>query len=93
MSYSDCMAKSKYMGYREIAERTGVSALTLRNSYMTRARRNRRNGTPKPGDLPEPDITIGLSPGWLPETVEAWIAARPGQGAGGGHHAHRTHQQ
>lgn len=31
--------------------------------------------------LPEPDATIGGTRGWLPETVDAWQAARPGRGA------------
>ncbi|TDP94619.1 hypothetical protein EDF62_1040 [Leucobacter luti] len=34
--------------------------------------------------LPEPDAFIGDVRGWLPETVDAWHAARPGKGAGAG---------
>lgn len=34
--------------------------------------------------LPEPDATIGEVRGWTTETVDAWNAARPGRGAGGG---------
>ncbi|MGR4009215.1 XRE family transcriptional regulator [Leucobacter sp. 1207-22] len=34
--------------------------------------------------LPEPDAMIGTTRGWLPETVDAWNAGRPGRGAGGG---------
>ena len=34
--------------------------------------------------LPEPDALIGTTRGWLPETIDAWNAARPGRGAGGG---------
>ena len=30
--------------------------------------------------LPEPDATIGSVRGWLPETVDAWNAQRPGKG-------------
>jgi len=30
--------------------------------------------------LPEPDAMIGKYRGWLPETVDAWNAARPGRG-------------
>ncbi|PJM72371.1 hypothetical protein CS006_10580 [Bifidobacterium primatium] len=33
---------------------------------------------------PEPDALIGRTRGWLPETIDAWNAARPGRGAGGG---------
>jgi len=34
--------------------------------------------------LPEPDALIGETRGWLPKTVDAWNAARPGKGAGAG---------
>lgn len=30
--------------------------------------------------LPEPDAMIGDVRGWLPETVDAWNAGRPGKG-------------
>jgi predicted DNA-binding transcriptional regulator AlpA len=31
------------------------------------------------GDFPEPDATFGRSPAWLPETIDAWQANRPGR--------------
>ncbi|RRD61347.1 AlpA family transcriptional regulator [Leucobacter sp. OH1287] len=31
-------------------------------------------------NLPEPDAMIGRARGWLPETIEAWDASRPGRG-------------
>lgn len=31
-------------------------------------------------NLPEPDAMIGRARGWLPETIEAWNASRPGRG-------------
>lgn len=31
--------------------------------------------------LPAPDALTGTTRGWLPATVDAWQAARPGQGA------------
>jgi hypothetical protein len=31
--------------------------------------------------LPEADAMIGNVRGWLPETIDAWHAARPGRGA------------
>lgn len=34
--------------------------------------------------LPEPDAYIGRTRGWKAETIDAWNAARPGRGAGGG---------
>lgn len=30
--------------------------------------------------LPEPDALIGRTRGWLPATIDAWNAARPGHG-------------
>lgn len=30
--------------------------------------------------LPEPDAMIGATRGWLPETIDAWNANRPGRG-------------
>ncbi len=37
------------------------------------------------GRLPTPDVLVGDGPravrGWLPATVDAWQAARPGRGA------------
>lgn len=35
-------------------------------------------------DLPEPDVRIGHTRGWLPETIDRWNAQRPGRGVGGG---------
>ncbi|WP_026645580.1 helix-turn-helix transcriptional regulator [Bifidobacterium sp. AGR2158] len=34
--------------------------------------------------LPKPDAYIGRTCGWKAETVDAWNAARPGRGVGGG---------
>lgn len=34
--------------------------------------------------LPEPDVMIGRTRGWLPETIDEWNASRPGRGVGGG---------
>jgi predicted DNA-binding transcriptional regulator AlpA len=31
--------------------------------------------------LPAPDVMIGDVRGWLPATIDAWQAARPGRGA------------
>lgn len=43
-----------------------------------------RKGRGKPHGLPEPDARVGGSPVWFRSTFEAWRAARPGRGAGGG---------
>ncbi|WOC11267.1 helix-turn-helix transcriptional regulator [Gordonia sp. MP11Mi] len=31
--------------------------------------------------MPPPDALIGATRGWLPETIDAWNADRPGRGA------------
>ena len=43
--------------------------------------------------LPEPDALIGSTRGWLPETIDAWNAARPGRGSGGGRPRKRREDQ
>ncbi|GAB3214295.1 helix-turn-helix transcriptional regulator [Marinactinospora thermotolerans] len=55
------------MSTQDIADRLGVKVSTVRQ-YKLR------------GDLPAPLRTIGRSPVWRRETIEAWIASRPGQG-------------
>ncbi len=40
--------------------------------------------------LPEPDVTIGRTRGWLPETIDQWNARRPGRGVGGGRPRKKT---
>lgn len=60
-----------YLSLADIAERVGVEASTIR-TYRSQGR------------LPEPDAMTGPTPGWLPETVDEWMAARPGRGVGGG---------
>ena len=65
-----------YLAPAEIAEMIGVTPGTL-HSYITK------------GMLPEPDAEIGKgrgrTRGWLPETIEAWQATRPGSGNWGSH--------
>lgn len=34
--------------------------------------------------LPDPDVTVGCTRGWKPETIDAWNTARPGRGISGG---------
>lgn len=43
-----------------------------------------RNASQRGLNLPEPDALIGSTRGWLPETIDAWEASRPGRGVGGG---------
>lgn len=54
-----------------VAARIGIAAGSL-TRYVAR------------GDAPAPDGTVGASPWWHEKTIEDWIAARPGRGAGGG---------
>jgi predicted DNA-binding transcriptional regulator AlpA len=72
-----------YLTLSDIAAVIGVGVDSIR-VYHQRATRNRRSGSPKPGDLPKPDETFGRSPVWSSETINAWVESRPGRGAGGG---------
>ena len=57
----------------QIAAKLGVTPNTVRSMY-------------RQGRLPVPDWVTGdpdsyhCVPGWLPETIEAWIPTRPGRG-------------
>lgn len=66
------MASINYLGRSEFAARIGVTSGTL-NQYI------------RQGRVPEPDALIGIGDravrGWLPETIDAWQASRPGRGA------------
>ncbi|AXN53315.1 helix-turn-helix DNA binding domain protein [Mycobacterium phage Thonko] len=53
-----------YMSASQIAERLGL-----------KSRRSLDHS-----QLPPHDAEVGGKRGWLPETVEAWIASRPGRG-------------
>lgn len=55
-----------YLDTAGLALRAGLSASSAR-TYLCR------------GQLPHPDVHVGRTPGWLPETVDAWLAARPGR--------------
>ena len=73
-----------FWGLREIARYANVTYNSVR-TYHGRAEINRRNGTPKPGDMPPPDARFGNSPVWHPETIIRWYTVqRPGKGVGGG---------
>lgn len=54
----------RYLSATEVAERIGLKS------------RRSLSGI----DLPEPDCLVGTHKGWLPETIDAWQAARPGRG-------------
>lgn len=53
--------------------------------YLSRAELAQRIGV-RPGTLsrmklPAPDAVVGTTRGWLPATIDAWQARRPGRGA------------
>lgn len=63
--------KQTMLSVGDIAELAGVSTATIQSYYHQ-------------GYLPQPDVTIGVERarmhGWLRETVDEWIANRPGRG-------------
>lgn len=63
---------TEYLGTAAVAEHIGLAVATVR-SYILK-------------DLmPEADVIIttpsGPLRGWAPETIDAWLASRPGRGA------------
>ena len=63
---------TEYLGTAAVAQRAGLAVPTVR-SYILK------------GLLPDADVTIttpsGPLRGWAPETIDAWLASRPGRGA------------
>lgn len=56
----------EYWSVQEVAAYVGVTDSTIR-SYAAR-------------DLmPKPDLPVGRTPLWLPETIKKWKAERPGK--------------
>lgn len=76
------MATEHYWTLAEVAEHLNIKYATLR-VYVAKANRRRRDGEPRPGDIPPPDRYYGQSPVWKPSTIEKWEKRRPGRGAGG----------
>ncbi|MFF4409812.1 MarR family transcriptional regulator [Streptomyces sp. NPDC001404] len=60
-------AETEVWGYAKVEEVTGIKVGTLRR-YK------------KEGHMPAPDITVGNSPGWYPQTIQEWKKNRPGRG-------------
>lgn len=65
------MTATDYLDSAAFAAELGVKPATL-HTYKHR------------GILPEPDAHFGQTPAWLPTTVTAFKANRPGRGKGGG---------
>jgi hypothetical protein len=63
---------TEYLGTAAVAERAGLAVATVR-SYIRK------------GLLPDADAIIttpsGPLRGWSVDTIDAWLASRPGQGA------------
>lgn len=62
----------EYLGAADFAARAGMAVATIR-SYM-------RKGLTPPADV-QISTPNGPLRGWSPETVDAWLASRPGQDA------------
>jgi len=54
----------KYLSVTEVADKAGLSRNTVKSYSQI------------PGRLPEPDAMVGRVKGWLPETIDAWMARR-----------------
>lgn len=63
---------TRYLSLSDFAERVGLSTNTL-SSYTAK------------GLVPAPDVLVGLGDravrGWRAETIDEWMARRPGRGA------------
>lgn len=68
----DGMSMREFLGLSALAERAGITPKTARH-YL------------EEGRLPQPDVIVIQGRqrvrGWLPETIDHWMAHRPGQGA------------
>lgn len=71
-----------YIDLAGIAELLGV-AHSSAAMYHRRSTRNRREGNPRPGDMPEPSTRFGQTPVWEQSVIQEWMKSRPGRGAGG----------
>lgn len=73
-----------YLDLTDIATQAGIKPTTARQ-YHKRATANRNVGNPRPGDLPEPDVTVGRrpqarKPGWTQAAITNWLTSRPRAG-------------
>ncbi|MDZ7886559.1 MAG: AlpA family phage regulatory protein [Mycobacterium sp.] len=54
----------RYLGLRQVADRTGLSYNTIKAYSQA------------PGKMPQPDALTDRVKGWLPETIDRWIERR-----------------
>lgn len=54
----------RYLSVSEVADKARLSRNTVKSYSQI------------PGRLPEPDALVGRVKGWLPETIDAWMAGR-----------------
>ncbi len=94
--YDACMPQqvgdARLLDLADLAARKGWTYNYARKLLWI-ARRNRRENTEKPWDLPEPDGPKGRTPYWYETTIDHWEthgeSQRPGRGAGGGRPWHQ----
>lgn len=58
----------KYLSRQDVAKRLGMKSVRSLSGI----------------DLPPHNVEVGRHKGWLPETIDAWHAERPGRGWWGG---------
>ena len=63
------MTADQLLDLKGVAEYLGITHGSAQ-TYHGRAKANRKNGTPKPSDLPEPDWVVGKSPVWWRSTIQ-----------------------
>jgi hypothetical protein len=87
------------LGFDDVAERmtaagSPIAKESVRMYYHRTLRRQRAGQKVRPGDFPLPDYHVNdRTPVWLGQTIDAWLAARPGRGAGGGGGAHKKRRK
>ncbi|QGH75294.1 DNA binding protein [Mycobacterium phage Quesadilla] len=55
---------TRYLSRQDVAERLGMKSVRSLSGI----------------ELPPHDVEVGIHKGWLPETIDAWHAERPGRG-------------
>ena len=72
----DCSASRRESGASPRSSGTGG---TMTTEYLGIKQVSERLGVANAAsyDLPEPDVTIGRTRGWLPDTIDQWNAQRP----------------